>query len=401
MKKIAYVLATSIAMFASSCGISLPDSPAANILKGDKPNFEEARKLAKIDRESATFTDKAYAELVSANVENALFDSELTKMMLPTEKADTVTMYKALLNSVPFFLKAYDLDQKQPNEKGEVKPRFAKDIKSTLEKNLPYFLNAGDYFLKNEKYEDAFSAFNEYLNLKKNPIFVASPVAVADSLTMNVAYFALASAYQSKMYDKVIAMASDYKDDALQTKENRDNIYQMLSASYAEKGDTTSYLKVLSEGAELFDNSYYLGNIVNVYSLQNKIDDAIKFLEKAIAQKPNNVAFLNAMGSLFERKEDFNTAANWYKRILEIEPDNFDGNYNYARGLYNQAVTMLSADKIDKLTQDKAKALYKDSLPYFEKAYKMNPSQVYYILGSVYNSLGMQKEYERVMSENK
>lgn len=44
-------------------------------------------------------------------------------------------MYEALYGILPYFQKAYELDQ-LPNEKGKVKPKYTKDIKSILSANM-------------------------------------------------------------------------------------------------------------------------------------------------------------------------------------------------------------------------------------------------------------------------
>lgn len=398
MKKIAYTLGASLILGLSSCGVSLPTSPAQKLAYGENPDFATARSLATNDRNGQEYKDKAHAWFASGDVEHALFSAEFTKMILPTAKADTAKMYDALLNELPFFEKAYALDKEYKNEKGELTPRFANKIKEILASDHKYFLNAGYFYLQKENYSKSFKAFKDYLAIKEMPLFANDPAMQAqDSASMEAKYLAIASAYQGKMYKDAIALASKYKD----SKYEQNNIYQILAASYAAQGDTTKYMEVLKEGADKFQDAYYLGNIVNVYSLQNKLDDAISYLQKAIDKNPNNTNFLNAMGSLYERKEDYVAAADQYKKILSIKADDFDGNYNYARSLYNQAVTILNAEKIDKLKKDKAMDLYKASLPYFEKAYQQNPKQVYYILGSVYNALGMDAKYKEVMDANK
>lgn len=398
MKKIAYTLTAGLVLGLSSCGVSIPTSPAQKLAYGDNPDFATARSLAAKDRDSQEYTDKAHAWFASGDVEHALFNSEMTKMMLPTMKADTAKMYEALLNEVPFFERAYELDKESKNEKGEANPRFEAKIKEKLASHHRYFINAGYFYLQKENYDQAFKAFDKYLSIRQMPIFANDPAMQAeDSATMDARYLAVASAYQGKKYKEAIDLASKFKD----MKYEQNNIYQILAASYAAQGDTTKYMEVLKEGADKFQDAYYLGNIVNVYSLQNKIDDAIAYLQKAIDKNPSNTNFLNAMGSLFERKEDYKSAADQYKKILDIKADDFDGNYNYARSLYNQAVMILNAEKVDKLERNKAMDLYKAALPYFETAYKVNPKQVYYILGSVYNALGMEAKYNEVMDANK
>lgn len=397
MKKFAYMAAASFALLLTSCGTSIPTSPAEELASGDKPDFAQARILAAKDRDNAQYADKAHAWFASGNIEHKLFESEYTKMVLPTVKADTAKMFDALLNELPYFKKALALDS-IPNAKGKVELRFTPKVKEILSYDHKFLLNAGYFYLQKENYDKSLKAFSNYLQIREMPLFNDVPeMKVVDSALMDARYYAIAAAYQIKDYKKVIADATKYKS----MKYNQNNIYQMLASSYVSSGDTTKYLEVLKEGAELFNDSYYLGNIVNVYSLQNKLDDAITFLKKAIEKTPKNALFLNAMGSLFERKDDYKTAGEWYEKILAFDADNFDANYNLARSYYNQAVVLLSQPTLTKLDKDKAMDLYRKSLPYFEKAYSKDKKKVYYVLSSVYNALGMEKEYNEVMDANK
>lgn len=54
-------------------------------------------------------------------------------------------MYEALGAILPYFKKAYELDQ-LPNEKGKIKPKYSKDIKSILGADHVYFFNGGAYY---------------------------------------------------------------------------------------------------------------------------------------------------------------------------------------------------------------------------------------------------------------
>ena len=54
-------------------------------------------------------------------------------------------MYDALLQVYPYFMKAYELDQ-LPNEKGKVKPKHTKNIKSILATDHLSYFNGGAYY---------------------------------------------------------------------------------------------------------------------------------------------------------------------------------------------------------------------------------------------------------------
>lgn len=398
MKKYITIMAAALAVAATSCGTGAKLTPAEALVNGDKPNFAEARRLAEEMRTGAETKSLASSWFASGAVENKYFTDQLGKMMLPGMSADTVGMYTSLVNSVPYFVEALQLDEK-PNAEGKVNPIYTKKIADILKGNLSYFVSAGDFFMRRENFKEAQKAYLLYNEVRHLPIFKDdASMQVEDSTSMGTNFFAIYSAYAGKDWDGVIKMAKPI----LNVDYNRDEVYQMLASAYSEKKDTVNMLNILKEGAKIFTNSpYYLSNIVQIYALQGKFNDAIDYLKQAIAADQKNVNYLNFMGQLYEQKEDWKEAASWYEKALAVDAEDFAANYNLARSLYNQGVELLSAERLDKLTQEKGLGFYKKSLPFFEKAYQKAPAQVYYVLGNVYDALGMSDKAQAVRDTNK
>ena len=91
---------------------------AQSIVKGTSPDFTEARNLIKGTLENAESKDDPKTWFVAGFIENQQFDAERTKQILG-QKPNEPVMYDALLSILPYFEKAYTLDN-QPNEKGKV-----------------------------------------------------------------------------------------------------------------------------------------------------------------------------------------------------------------------------------------------------------------------------------------
>ena len=72
--------------------------------------------------------DDAKTWYVAGFIEDQQFNAERAKQILGQQPNEPV-MYEALYGILPYFQKAYELDQ-LPNEKGKVKPKYTKDIKS-------------------------------------------------------------------------------------------------------------------------------------------------------------------------------------------------------------------------------------------------------------------------------
>ena len=110
---------------------------AQSIAKGSTPDFSEARTLIKGALENPETKDDAKTWYVAGFIEDQQFSNERTKQVLG-QQPDEPVMYEALGSILPYFEKAYELDQ-LPNEKGKVKPKFTKDIKGILGANHVYY----------------------------------------------------------------------------------------------------------------------------------------------------------------------------------------------------------------------------------------------------------------------
>ena len=84
-----------------------------------------------------------------------------------------------------------------------------------------------------------------------------------------------------------------------------------------------------------------------------------------------------------------------YKRVLELNPDDYTANYNLGLHYYNQAVHIIREMEYDldivalNDIEDKTIGLFKLALPYMEKAYKLLPNRKETLIGlqGIYFSL--------------
>lgn len=243
-----------------------------------------------------------------------------------------------------------------------------------------YNLSTGfDYLKENGETSDVFPTDKEY---NDNLLYAA--------LTAN------AAGMKAEARPIIERLYSEKFDDA--------GVYENMYKIYAEE-DTEKALKVLAEGREKYPESEALLIAeINYYMTNNKLDELVGKLEKAIELDPSNTSFLLALGSTYDNltqrelkagnqeksDEYFNKAKKYYSETLEIEASNSTAVYSTGALYYNRAAAMLTEliameEKGDysKAAMDKQTAIradiqkeFENALPYFQKAEKLNPNDM-------------------------
>lgn len=108
-------------------------------------------------------------------------------------------------------------------------------------------------------------------------------------------------------------------------------------------------------------------------------------LDKAIGRDSTNAEYVDLKGQLVERMYGVDQALPYYKQAVKLNPEFARAQFNLGNSIYKQAIS--AGDKDTRLSIK----LYKESLPYLEKAYQLNPddsdvkkilSRIYYVIGS-------------------
>lgn len=401
MKRLLLTVALCVAASASFAQMNNVKT-AQRIAKGEKPDFGEARTLIKSALENPESKDNAQTWYVAGLIENQQFDAERMKQMLGQQPNEPV-MYDALGSILPYFLKAYDLDQ-QPNEKGKIKPKYSKDIKSILGANHIYYINGGAYYFEQKDYKKAYDFFNQYLEISDLDMFKGEQVAARDSNYQQIKYYAGVAASLNGDSKTAVKQFEDLRQYDYKANE----VLQTLAEEYRQMNDTVSFERILKEGVEKFPKeNYYLLSLINIYIYANKNDEAIAFLDKAIAQEPSAQLY-DVKGKVYETNlKDDAKAEECFNKALEIDPNYTEAISNLGRLFYNQGVNQLNdanslTDAAEyQAAKEKAIALFKKALPYFEKVHKMKPEDREAMTGlrGIYYNLNMGPEFEAIEAE--
>ena len=403
MKKLVFPLVLCFIIVGVSFGQKKVLNDAKREIGNVPPNVEEARKLIKAALSNPETEGSAETWYVAGNIENKQFDEERAKEIIGKESNSSL-MYEALDAILPYFEKAYELDN-LPNEKGKVKPKHTKDIRAIMKANRIYYINAGSHFYDKQDWEKAYRNFNIYAYMPDMPLMADEKwekTDQSDTLVTQIKYFAALSASAIPDRQTAIQILSDIRNDGYQENE----IYQRLIYEYELEKDSTNFLATLKEGFLKFPgDSYYILNLINESIKREDFSEAINLLNDAIASTPNDPQLYDVLGTLFENSNEPEKAIQNLQKALEIDPTHSSALKHLGMVYYNQGVkarakadAIVSDNKLYEEENNKGLEFYKQALPYLEKSFGINEkdSETIYCLRFIYYSLNMGNEFEKI-----
>jgi tetratricopeptide (TPR) repeat protein len=375
---------------------------AKNLSLMEVPDFKGARDAiapALLDSVTSKMPLTWYTAAQIGYKENEAFYKEL----MLGKQVDFVKKGTAVMESINYFLKTYELDQKQVDKKGKpVKPKYEKVIKDALKEfytdktNLFYY--GATLFDEKKDYVGAIKAFETYMMIPELP-FMAG-LLTKDSTYFQVKYYTALAARNAGLVDKAIAIHEDMKDDGYETM----FVYQLLYDEYVQKNDTANFVKTLKEGFDLMPKEpWFLQNLINFYLLNNYIDESKQYITKAIDMLPDVAVYHYVKAKIDEAEKKSASARASYEKTLELDPKFADAYAGIGALIIEDGQKILddAAYKSDKefvAAKKKAKEVFKNALTYFLKANELSPDEQAYKrnLRLLYYRLEMTKELEAI-----
>lgn len=210
-------------------------------------------------------------------------------------------------------------------------------------------------------------------------------------------YYGLAQ--QVKPEDTLAYVYSNYASEAIQDSLQLNNNYTKLKsigyksvimyyflASYERyrNKDFNKAETIFAEGRRVYpSDKSLLMEEMNLFLQQGKFDQAKTNIETAIKNDPSNATYYFDLGALYDQKGDIENAKLNYKKAIELNPNENDAQYNLGAILYKKAGELVKIKNNMDQTQYAAegkkyekdiKALFEESLVYFERIWNNNKS---------------------------
>ena len=362
----------------------------AEKLSGKPDKVGEARSLIKQAMQNPETKDQAITYYVAGKIEMDAYDNGYkTKMINPDDPSAQIdAMGQALFDAYNYFLQALPLDS-LPNEKGQVKPKYSKDILNKIKGHQNDFFTVGaDYYNNKEYYPQAYNGFLIYGEIPTQVITndpsIINPEQIATS------YFNAGLA--ASQGGATEASAEAFKKARLAGYEQPEaTIYEIACwqtiAQQDESRANEAQEKILAAAQSGIDNfgieqPIFLNNLINSLVSEGKTDEALAKLNSLIQDNPDSSNLYGLRGYVYDRLENDDLSVADFNKAASLPSADFETLKNASNKLYR-----VGAAKLNDLegnspeilaARDKVKNDYfLQAQQYAQKANEMQPGDPY------------------------
>lgn len=322
--------------------------------------------------------------------------------------------------------KLFDFEKKTGKEKytKEAKPKLNKLIQFVSEKAIKQY-NAKDYKTAKK---------NFYLTYKLSPTDTTFLYNAAISASLDKDYDTALKHYLKLREDGYTGSVMQYyavnaetgKEEPFQSKDMRDlsvrskshsnptqkatpskqaDIIKNIGYIYVNQGKPEKAIEALQEARKANPKDVNLIlNEAQMYIKLDKMDKFAELMEDAIKLDPTNPNLFFNLGVINQNQNKIKEAKEYYQKAIELKPD-------YGDAYMNMAVAILAGEKaiVDEMNenfnnekkylelQEKQKAMYKEAIPYLEKADGLNRSlETVRTLMNMYDRLEMTDKADKI-----
>lgn len=394
MKKI-LTIALGVASVASMSAQKETVAQAAK-LAGKIDKIEEARALinqAAANPETANDVNTWYT---AGKIEFGAFDEAFKKRAINPndESVKPVDMGQQLVNGYNFFVKALPLDS-LPNEKGQVKPKYSKDMIGKMNgHHNDYFNYGGELFNNKHYYPEAYNAFMIYGDMPSQSWAAKSVQQVPDSMIALAYHYAGIGAYSGNALEDAIKAFEKARKAGIKDPQNY--VYEIASWQNVALRDSTKaelakdkIQEAAMAGYNAFgiENPLFLNNLVNSMLMNEKYEDAVALVSKQITATPDKAFLYGLRGYVNDRKGAEEASLADYRKAATFDDADIETLKNAAKKIYTSGTVIwngIEGNQPEK-RQDVKVNYFEAAKAIAERAKALDPSDsdVSYILDNI------------------
>lgn len=244
-------------------------------------------------------------------------------------------------------------------------------------KDTAFIDNAALLYYYGEDYDTSISLFEKLLDLNYTGIatvYVATSKDDGSEITYS----------DQKSMDVQVKLGLVENPRVEQKESRREIVIRNLALNYSAKENYEKASEIIAMGREEFPNSYTL--LIDEANLHYKTGNNAMFkekLEEAINMNPTDPMLHYNVGVMNMEQKNIDEAIKCFEKALELKPDYADAYNNIGAAIIEKAnpiIEEMNKNLSDFAKYDKLQAqqmeIYKQAVPYYEKAYQFNKSSI-------------------------
>lgn len=306
-------------------------------------------------------------------------------------------MSKELLNGYNYFMQVFPLDE-LPNEKGEIKPKYTKELQKKIADKTNNFWEAGaNFYSEKQYYPEAYQAFMIFGNMPDQTVLGKQAPLIADTLRAVSFFNAGISAWAAdKVDDAALAFAKARENNYQQPEAY---IYELACWQNIEQNDSTREQEAVDKiftaaraGFDKFGMSQpvFLNNMVNTMINKDKENDALAIVNDAISAYPDKASLYGLRGFIYDRMKNEEASEADYRKAAEMPDIDYETMRNAVTKLLRIGQEKwnnieLGDPNIKAKKDDVRKNYFEVAKKYAEKARTLtdNPDDMDYLIESI------------------
>lgn len=309
-----------------------------------------------------------------------------TFVRLNNENGDKASMYATLYQSCKEYIAV--LNASTPGSAAYTQAQ------SALRDMFPYLQKGAIFNSQKGAQRNALLYAQTYVDIPLMQAFKGVQLS-KDSYYPTMVYFAASGTYNAGDYAKAIPYFREYLDT--RDTKKRQSVFVFMAKACGHVKDYTQARSVLDEAIANYPSDFNMLSTAINCCIDNKDDEGLqKFVDKALAIKPNDPTLLNIQGKLYEDTRNFQQALQIYTKLSNSNPRSLEVARHLGLNYYNLGVICYNKGAMEKNTANgkemnrQAKEYFTAAVTTFKQVLAADPTSLKYMqaLATAYSCLG-------------